>query len=212
MVEPKLSTEEEPAAGYNVSITGRNVQVTEGMKQHAIDKLTKLERFTDRIIDIHITMDIQHLEHKVDLVMKFEHTKIKVQAVSDDMYASIDRAIRKIQSRLTKYRDRLRNHHAKPLSVVDMNVNVVQRPFSDLDEINEQIDDENQHNVEDSLRPHQVVKKETRPLKTLSTEEAIMKMELSQDMFLVYRSEEDQGIKVIYRRQDGDYGIIEPQN
>ena len=56
-----------------------------------------------------------------------------------------------------------------------------------------------------------VIGMETRVLKILTTEEAMMKMDLSGDKFLVYRGEEDRKLKVIYRRDDGNYGIIQTE-
>jgi ribosomal subunit interface protein len=71
---------------YNISITGRHVMVTDAMKKHALDKLAKLERVAHHIVDVHLIMDIQKLEHRVDIVIKFSHVKIKVHAASEDMY------------------------------------------------------------------------------------------------------------------------------
>ncbi len=58
------------------------------------------------------------------------------------------------------------------------------------------------------MQPHTVIKQKTLPLKTLTTEEAVMKMELSGDQFLIYKNEVDHKLKVIYRRKDENYGII----
>lgn len=196
--------------GYNISITGRHVMVTEAMKNHALEKLGKLERIAHRIIDVHVIMDIQKLEHRVDIVIKFNHVKIKVQAVSEDMYTSIDRAMEKLQMQIRRYKEKLYNHHAKGLSFVEMAVDVVAPPSSE-EIVNEDIEALNRQEMVQEYRPHEVVKSEVRPLKTLSHSEAIMKMELSQDNFLIYRSEEDTKLKVIYRREDGNYGIIQPE-
>lgn len=199
---------------YDVTITGRHVEVTEAMKQYALDKLSKVERFHANVIDLNVTMDIQKLDHKVDIIIKFNHFKIKLQAVSDNMYTAIDKVVSKLQAQLRKYKDKLQKHHAKGVSAVDMQVNVVRRPAGkdELEDINEEIEEENLQQLEEHYRPHEIVKKETRPLKILTYDEAIMKMELSQDSFLVFRGEDDQGIKVIYRREDGNYGIIHPEN
>ena len=61
----------------------------------------------------------------------------------------------------------------------------------------------------DKYNPHKIVSKETRPLRTLPTAKPSLKMELSGDAFMIYRSEEDHGLKVIYRRKDGNFGVIE---
>lgn len=195
---------------YPIQIIGRHVEITDPMKTYAVDKLAKVDRFGGRIVDAVIIMDIQKLMHTVDFLINVNNHIVKVTGRSENMYASIDQAIARLESKLRRYMKRLHEHNAKGLAEVDVNVNVLER-ISPLEEINDQIEEENLRQVEEELRPHQVVNKEKKRLKTLNQEEAIMKMELSEDQFLVYRSEEDQKLKVIYRRNDGNYGVIEAE-
>lgn len=200
------------AEGYAVTVTGRHVQVTDAMKQYAIDKISKIERYNDRIIDVQITMDIIKLDHIVDIVMKVNHTLIKSHAATNDMYASVNIACQKLERQLRRYKKRLTDHHAAPLEMVDLQVNVI-RPhrMDDLEEINDQIEEENQRQIEEEMKPHEIVGREVTSLKTLSEEDAVMKMELSGDAFLIFRHEVDRKLRIIYRRNDGDYGVIEPE-
>src|SRR5690349_1363235 len=101
---------------YNISVTGRHVMVTEAMKDYAIEKASKIEKFSDRIIDMLITMDVHKLEHRVDIVLKVNDIKIKSHAITGDMYASIDLAVHKIQTQLLRYKDKLQDHQAKSVS------------------------------------------------------------------------------------------------
>lgn len=196
--------------GYEISVTGRHMLVTDAMKNHAIDKVSKIERFSDRIIDASVTMDIQKLEHKVDIVLKVDHIIIKASASSESMYQSVDKAVHKIQSQLLKYKNKLKAHQAKGVSFVDMHVNVYGREKDrDLEETNDEIRAENLRQAELQYQPHRIVKTETKPMKLLSFDEAIMKMELSGDAFMIFRSEEDNKVKVIYRREDEDFAVIE---
>lgn len=209
-------TQEEISNGYNIEVTGRHVAVTDAMKQYAIDKVGKLERFTDRILDVHVTMDIQKLDHIVTIVMKVGHYMIKVQADTPDMYASIDKAVDKLKRKLLRYQDKLREHHGKSISAVDMTVNVYRSHTSEdesLEEINEAIESENQRLQDQDWKPHEVVRVDKKPLKTLTLEQAILKMELSGDHFLVYKAEDtkDKGLRVIYRTDNGDYGVFQPE-
>lgn len=195
---------------YKIHVTGRNVLVTDAMKDYAIDKISKIEKFSHRIIDVVVTMDIQKLDHRVDIVMKVDHLKIKSQASSTDMYASIDKATTKIENQLRRYKTKIRDHTAKALNVIDMNVNVFKRPSEqELLDVNLDIEDETQRRIYESYDFSEIVSQETRPLKILTYDEAIMKMELSGDAFLIFRCEEDHKLKVIYRRKDGDFGVIE---
>lgn len=202
---------EEDAAGYRVDIIGRNIQVTEPIRMYVWDKLSKIERFHNHIMHLHMTLEIQKLEHVCIIVLKIDHTEVKCQAKSTDMYASIDRAIDRLYALLSRYKSRLQDHHRKKLSVIDMQVNVLHRPYNEIDEINAAIEEVNVKSKIDSLGPPKIIGTETKPLKTLTLEEAVMKMDLSGDAFLIFRAEEDMKLKILYRRKDGHYGLIQPE-
>jgi putative sigma-54 modulation protein len=196
---------EEDAQGYRLEIIGRNVLVTEAMKNYVRDKLAKIGRFHTHIMDMHVTLDIQRIEHVVVILLTFEHFTIKVHASSTDMYASIDKAIDRLQKQLSRWKGKMQDYHKKDIATIDMQVNVVRRPFDEVDEFNHEIE-HIEH--EKGFFPPQVVKTKVIPLKNLNIEEAVMKMELSGDHFLLFKGEEDKKLKVIYRRPDGNYGII----
>lgn len=194
--------------GYNIQITGRHVQVTDSMKDYAMDKISKIERFMNRIIDVNVIMDIQKLEHRVEIILKAGNMKITSKAVSTDMYVSIDQAVDKLEAQILRYKSKIQDHHAKGHADLNMTVNVLSPQ-----EIEEDLDVEEENGKEQEFnrfKPHRVVKQETLALKTLTYDEAIMKMELSGDMFMVFKNEADQKLKIIYRREDENYGIIEP--
>lgn len=204
MVDKEKFAEEE-ALGYDIHIDAKNFPLTEPMRQHILSKLGKIERFHSHIFKTHIVLDIRKLEHVCTIVSHFNHLQVKVEAVSTDMYASIDRAIQKLQTLFRKWKGRIQDYHKKPMKEVDMVVNVLRRPNNETEEINSEIEAE-------SLREWvsgKVVETKSRPLKILTPEEAVMKMELSGDHFLVYRDEKDRKLKVIYRYTDDHYAIIE---
>lgn len=203
--------------GYNVVVTGRHVHVTEAMKAYAEEKLEKLERFGDRIIDIIVTMDIQKLEHKVDIVLKYGHTLIKSHASTTDMYASIDLAVNKLHAQLDRYKSRITDHHAKAHPVIDIPVTIYGVAGTqvtderELTEVNGEIEAETRRRQEKSLQLHEIVRVESQPLKILTNNEAIMKMELSGAPLMVYRCEVSRKLKVIYKLEDGNFGVVEPE-
>ncbi|HUD01177.1 MAG TPA: ribosome-associated translation inhibitor RaiA [Rhabdochlamydiaceae bacterium] len=211
MVDKAKFAAQEEALGYRLNINGRNVFVTEAMKNHAIEKLSKLDRFHNHVTELHVTLDIQKMEHTCIIVMKFDHFKVKVSCSSSDMYASIDKAVDKLKSKITRWKSRIQDHHKKGLKVVDMEVNVLGRPFDTVDEYNDEIESENKKEIVDEYRSPKIIGNDKRSLKHLTAEEAIMKMELSDDPFMIFRGEEDRKLKVIYRRNDGNYGLILPE-
>ncbi len=207
----KTKFKEEDSLGYRVDIVGRNVQITDPIRAYVWDKLSKIERFHNHIMHLHMTLEIHKLEHACVILLKVDHTQVKCQAASTDMYASIDRAIDRLKSLLARYKSRIQDHHKKKLSVIDMQVNVLERPFSEVDAVNDEIEEKAAEEEIEAYKPHKIIGSETKPLKMLTIDEAVMKMDLSGDAFLIFRSEEDQKLKVLYRRTDGNYGLILPE-
>lgn len=98
---------------YHLHITGRHIEVTDAMKDYALEKLSKIERIMDRIIDINVIMDIQKLDHHVEIILKAGSLKITSSASSTDMYASIDQAIKKLETQVLHYKSKANDHHIK---------------------------------------------------------------------------------------------------
>ncbi len=193
-------------AAYNIQITGRHIEVTDSMKDYALEKISRIERFMNRIIDVNLIMDIQKMEHRVEIILKAGNTRITSKASTTDMYVSIDQAVNKLETQILRYKSKLHDYHAKGHAELNVPVSI----FS-TDEIDEDLDEEAENQETNGFRFHRVIKQETLPLKTLTYDEAIMKMELSSDtLFMVFKNEADQKLKVIYRCKDGNYGIIEP--
>lgn len=196
--------------GYSIQIVGRNIYVTDAMRNHAFDKLTKIERFQNHIMDVHVTLDAQKLEHSCLIIIQFDHLKVRAHAVASDMYVAIDQAVDKLQKQLRRWKERIQDLTKKKISVGEMQVNILMRPTIE-DEYSKDMEIELAEERQRQMSPGKVVGQEVLPLKTLTADEAVMKMELSGDDFLVFRSEDDRKLKVIYRRDDGNYGLIKPE-
>jgi putative sigma-54 modulation protein len=197
--------------GYNISITAKNIEVTTALREHIEGKISKIERLLNQIMEIDVRLDIQKLNHFVDINLKFSHFKIRVKATSNDMYASIDKAFSKLYVKMRKWKSRIQNHHAKGVSITEMEVSVLEHAQEVLEEINDEIIDENNQTLEKHYFPNKIVKRKTRAVKCLTLDEAVMKIELSHDNFFVYRSEEEQKLRIIYRRRDGSLGVMSPE-
>lgn len=206
----KTAIQEKFAEGeYPIHVIGRKVEVTDAMKKYAIDKLQKIQRFGGRVIEATVVMDIQKLVHSVDFIINVNNTKVKVSGRTENMYSAIDQAIDHLEAKLRRYHKRLTEHHAKGVKSVDMKVSIIERAINLVEDINDQIEEETLRKKEEDLHIPRVINKKTKVLKYLNQEEAIMKIELSGDLFLIYKGEEDHKLKVIYRRDDGNYGVIE---
>lgn len=196
---------------YNIATTVRGIQLTDAIANYIKEKLSKVEHFTDKIIDVNVTLDVQKLANTASFVLKFLHFKIKASATKDDIYSAIDIATDKLTRLIRKYKTKLQNHRAQDLTTVDMKVNVL-GPLAEIDEIeeiNNQIEEENLREEEELYKPPKIVATERMPLHLLTRDEAIMKMELSNNNFLIYKGEEDRKLKVIYRKDGTQFGIVE---
>lgn len=196
---------------YNISIVGKHFQITDAIRNYVFEKLNKIERIADHIIDVVVTLDAQKLEQSCSILMNFIHFHIKVSASTDNMYSAIDKASDRALRLIRKYKTKLQSHRMKDRSFVDIHVNVIQPLQDDLKAINDDIEAETVRREQELLKMHEVVAKETMKLKTFTQDEAVMKMEISDEPFLIFRSEEDQKIKVIYRRDDHNYSLVQVQ-
>jgi len=196
---------------YTISVVGKNIEITKPIRDYIEEKIAKIEALSTDIIDVKVRLDIQKLNHMVDIFLKFSHFRVNVRAITENMYSAIDKSFEKLYTKLRKWKSRIQDHHNKGVAVTEMEVNVLEHAQHEIEDINQEIIDANNDNLQKDYALPKVVKKKKRPLKTLTIDEAVMKMELSDDNFKVYRSEEDQALKVIYRRRDGSYGVISPE-
>ncbi|MBI5346762.1 MAG: ribosome-associated translation inhibitor RaiA [Chlamydiae bacterium] len=194
--------------GYTVYVQGKNIQITEPIQKYVFEKLDKLERFADHILDVHVTLDVQKLSHTCAIHMKFLHFNIQVHATTGDLYGAIDATVDKLAKLIQKYKSRLQNHRCKKdLAAIDMKVHVL-KPIEEIEEINDDIDNETLKEEEIKYKLPKIVAKETLPVRHFNQEEAIMNLDLSGLQFLIYRADEDKKLRVMYKRPDG-LGIIE---
>lgn len=194
--------------GLTIHIYGKSVLVTEPMKQYAIEKISKASKINHQMIHVHCTLDIQKIESHVSLLMTFSHFKVKVEAVTDEMYAAIDKASDKLAQVLRKWKGKILHNHHRPPVIEEAEEKVIE-PFEEQD-----LEIYNQEIVSQEKREYvmpKIVATKTHPIKTLTPSEAMMKLELLDEKFLIFRSQEDLKIKVLYRLDDGNYGLINPQ-
>lgn len=212
----KKKIEELEARGYRVNIIGRNIDITAAMKNYALDRIAKMDKLQKHVLDVQVTLDIQKHVCSVVILAILDHVIIKVHKTTRDMYECIDLAMAKLQKKLTTWKRQIEEHNAKKLSEISFDVSIVESPTfydeeEEIEKINEQIAPNGLTPEDRELLPHKVLGKEFLKTKILTEQEAVMKMELSDDSFLIYRDEIDQNLKVIYRRPDKNYGIIQMQ-
>jgi putative sigma-54 modulation protein len=159
------------------------------------DKLSKVvDKYLDKVTEAHVTLSLERYLHHADVNLHAGHFYVRGKEKSEDMYASIDLAIDKIEKQLKKHKERLRNH--RPAHVHQSGpVRVRYEIFSAKEE--------------EGLSP-EVIRSDEFLAKPMSVEEALVQMDLMNNDFLVFTRPGTAGVNVIYRRKDGNYGLIAP--
>ncbi len=178
-----------------VNITFRNMFATDALRNHVQDKLQKVvDRYLDKVTEVHVTLSLERYLHHADINLHAGHFHVRGKEKSEDMYASIDMAIDKIERQVKKHKERLKTH--RPAHVhANGPVRVRYEIFSAKEE--------------EGMEPEMVRSNEFLA-KPMSVEEALMQMDLLNNDFLVFTPPNSNDVNVVYRRKDGNFGLIAP--
>ena len=174
----------------NISITGRNIELTDGLKAAVEEKLSKLDKYFVRDTEVHVTMSVEKERQKVEVTVPMKGHIIRAEQVSNDMYVSIDLAEEIIERQLKKYRNKL---VTKKQTASFFNDN-----FSDVD-------------GDDSEDEIKIIKTKRFGIKPMYPEDACIQMELLGHDFFVFMNAETDEVNVVYKRNGNTYGLIEPE-
>lgn len=178
-----------------ISVSGHNVDVTPALREYAEKKLKKIQKFfEDGSVETEVVLKVQRELHVADITIQAGGLFVRGQGRTDDMYASINVAVDHIERQIRKYKTRINRRMRR----LDADV-VVTVPSVALDD-------------EEEMEAPRVVKTKRFDVKPMSVEEAIMQMELLDHDFFVFRDDSTGDVSVVYRRNDGDYGLIEPDS
>jgi putative sigma-54 modulation protein len=172
-----------------VNITGKGMEVSDYLKDMVTKKVMKLQRYFGEDTEAHITMSIQRSRHIVEVTIPFDGILLRGEETTGDMYASIDGVLRKLEKQIHKHRTSLKKR-------------LHEGAF--LKETYEYHDD-----MEEEMVP-KIVRTKRFVVKPMDLAEAQMQLELLGHQFFVFRNAKTEEINVLYKRHDGDLGLIEP--
>ncbi len=193
----------------NISILGRNVHVTDTMKEHVYHKLLKIMELCPLTESIKVFFEIQKDEHRAEILFHFSHFHVMVHATTSDLYQSFDSCCIKLKGKLRKWKTKIQEHHVKNIYSVDINSRVLDRKKQELFEINDMIENENFSEMDHELMPLQVLHHGKKRVPMLTIDEASMRFELEGSTFLVYREESDQKLKVMCYNKDHELTVLD---
>ena len=173
-----------------IKITGRNIELTEGLKAAVEDKLNKLEKYFTPDTEVNVTLSVEKERQKVEVTIPMKGSYIRSEQVSSDMYVSIDLVEEVIERQLKKYRTKLVTKQQNAAAVFKQDF---------LDEKSE--DDEE----------IKIIRTKKFDMKPMYPEEACVQMELLGHNFYVFFKSETEEVNVVYKRKGNTYGLIEPE-
>lgn len=172
-------------------ISGKNIDVTEGLKTAVYEKIGKLERYFTPDTEVHVTFSVEKERQKIEVTIPVKGNIIRAEQVSNDMYVSIDLVEEIIERQLRKYKNKLLDYKQAA-----SNFN---KAF---------IEDNYNSNEDDTIR---IVKTKKFAIKPMDAEEACVQMELLGHNFFVFRNAQTDEVNVVYKRKGNTYGLIEPE-
>lgn len=178
-----------------VSTTFRHMEQSEALKTYAEEKLEKVAgKYLDEPIAAQVYFTVEKIRHIVEIVISGRGITTKASEATNDMYAAVDAVLDKIERQLKRYKDKLKNH--KPGNE-DAGRKLSRKVFA-------------AESIETNPEPI-VITTKTQTAKPMAVEEAVMQMDLLHKDFLVFTDAVSGEINVLYRRKDGNFGLIEPQ-
>lgn len=171
------------------TISGKNIEVTEGLRNAVMDKLGKLERYFTPETEIIVTLSVEKERQKIEVTIPVKGGIIRSEQVSNDMYVSIDLVEEVIERQLRKYKNKIIDKHQEGGNF--------RKEFMDKE-------------VEDD-EEIKIIRTKHFGMKPMFPEDACVQMELLGHNFFVFRNAETDEVNVVYKRKGSTYGLIEPE-
>ncbi len=169
-----------------ITVTFRHMESSEPLKQYAEEKTRRIEKYLDEPIEVHWVLFVEKIRHIAEATVVAKNISINAREETQDMYSAIDLAMDKLEKQVRRHKEKIKNRkHTESVKVGYMPATT---------------------EVEKTPR---VVKIENMFAKPMTLEEATLQMELSRRNFLVYTDSSTSTINVLYRREDGNLGLIE---
>lgn len=179
-----------------VSIIGKNIEVTPALREIIEKKISKLDKYFEPHVEARAKLTVQKNRHIFEVTIPFNGVILRGEEATDDMYKSIDIVEEKLGRQIRKQKTKLARRNTESLR------------FTGIEEvaIEDMFDDEELNDNEPSI-----VRMKKFCANAMSSEEAILQMELLGHSFFIYDDIDEASICVIYKRKDGNYGLLEPQ-
>ena len=175
-----------------IIISGKNIDITDGLRQAVEDKLSKLERYFTPETDIIVTLSIEKERQKIEVTIPVKGNSIRSEQVSNDMYVSIDLVEEVIERQLKKYKNKIIDQKQSAPSLQNFQKEYIEKEIEDDEDV-------------------KIIRTKRFGMKPMYPEDACVQMELLGHNFFVFQNAETEEVNVVYKRKGNTYGLIEPE-
>ena len=172
-----------------ISISGKNLEVSDYMRETAEKKLNKLSKFFPQDADAQVSLAVEKNRHIVEVTVPYEGRIVRAEETSGDMYASLDNVVNKLEKQVQRFRTRQDRRRKSGEVIADF------APVAVEEE-------------KEAFTPR-IVRTKKFVIRPMSEEEAMLQMEMLGHSFFVFENAETGDVNVLYVRKDGNYGLIE---
>ena len=185
----KTAMNSKEVCAMNITISGKNIELTDGLKEAVNEKIGKLDRYFTPDTEVQVTLSVEKERQKIEVTIPVKGNIIRSEQVSNDMYVSIDLVEEVIERQLRKYKTKIVNKHQGGGNF--------QKDYI-----------ENEYLENEDIR---IIRNKHFEVKPMFPEDACVQMELLGHNFYVFTNAETDAINVVYKRKDNAYGLIEPE-
>ncbi len=171
-----------------LTVTGRNLEVTDALRAYAEEKLRRLTKYLESIVTVHVVLSVEKHRQIAEVTLRVRDLTIRAEESTDDLYSSIDLVMEKLERQILRYKERIVDHMARAAGR-----------------------EERAAAAPGGGEARRVVKTKRFAVKPAEVDEAILQMDLLGHAFYVFRNASTDEVNVVYRRRDGNYGLIEPE-
>ncbi len=173
-----------------IIFTGKNMEVTEALKNVTRKKLGKLDKYFEKDVEADVTFSIERNRQITEVTINLPGTILRAEEATDDMYVTIDKVVDILERQIRKHKTKLQKRYQNGKTIRFENITPLTQ--------------------EEDEKP-KVVRMKKFDMKPMNVEEAILQMELLRHNFFMFMNAETDDINVLYKRKDGNYGLIEPE-
>ncbi|ROQ91019.1 ribosome hibernation-promoting factor, HPF/YfiA family [Desulfosoma caldarium] len=175
-----------------INVAFRHTEASEALKRYAEEKVSRIKKYLEEPIEAHVVLQVEKFRHIADVTVESNGLRINAREETEDMYSAIDMVVGKLEGQVKKQKEKLRNRKLTASEKAQrLTMNILEWPSEVTSE-------------------PRVVTTQQIYAKPMDVDEAVMQLNLSNGDFLVFTNRATMNVNVLYRRKDGNYGLIEP--